>query len=103
MVRWLSVGPRGEVAGVTAIVAVRFAILALEALVGRGPKGLEPWRTFPAISRSATLSRLRSTRRSPMRPLVSVPVRGETFSAIGRRFGVDPNTVKKALRWLRQP
>ena len=26
--------------------------------------------------------------------------RGQTFSAIARRFGVDLNTVKKALRWL---
>ena len=28
--------------------------------------------------------------------------RGETFSALGSRFGVDPKTVRKALRWLRR-
>ena len=28
--------------------------------------------------------------------------RGETFSAICSRFGVDPKTVRKALRWLRR-
>ena len=27
-------------------------------------------------------------------------VRGETFSAIARHFGVTPKTVKKALRWF---
>ena len=27
--------------------------------------------------------------------------RGDSFTAMGRRFGVDPKTVKKALRWFR--
>ena len=28
--------------------------------------------------------------------------RGDSFVVIGRHFGVDPKTVKKALRWIRE-
>ena len=28
--------------------------------------------------------------------------RGASFAVIGRHFGVDPKTVKKALRWIQQ-
>ena len=35
--------------------------------------------------------------------VVDMRARGYTFAAIARHFRVDPNTLKKAIRWFRRP
>ena len=34
--------------------------------------------------------------------VVNMRTRGDTFAAIARHFRVDPNTLKKAIRWFRR-